>query len=110
MQERILRLLTGPEGNWVRVGDPNQAIYETFTTASPHFLLDFRKETGVLAPNLAESGRSTKSIIGLANHLISWTREAHPVRELREALTLPYILPTQPGDPQPNPKISRRDR
>lgn len=104
LQERILRLLTGPEGNWVRVGDPNQAIYETFTTASPHFLLDFRKETGVLAPNLAESGRSTKSIIGLANHLISWTREAHPVRELREALTLPYILPTQPDDPQPNPE------
>jgi DNA helicase-2/ATP-dependent DNA helicase PcrA len=40
LQEQILRLLAGPQGkesrgNWVRVGDPNQAIFETFTTASP---------------------------------------------------------------------------
>ncbi|MCC6956765.1 MAG: ATP-dependent helicase, partial [Anaerolineales bacterium] len=41
LQEQILKLLAGPEGNWVRVGDPNQAIYETFTTANPRFLLDF---------------------------------------------------------------------
>ena len=32
LQEEILRLLAGESGNWVRVGDPNQAIYETFTT------------------------------------------------------------------------------
>ncbi len=41
LQEQILRLLAGPAGNWVRVGDPNQAIFETFTTASPKHLLDF---------------------------------------------------------------------
>ena len=34
----------GPTGNWVRVGDPNQAIYETFTTASPHYLRDFMRQ------------------------------------------------------------------
>ncbi len=28
-------------GNWVRVGDPNQAIFETFTTADPDLLRDF---------------------------------------------------------------------
>ena len=28
-------------GNWVRVGDPNQAIFETFTTASPELLRAF---------------------------------------------------------------------
>ncbi len=38
LQEEILRLLSGPGGNWVRVGDPNQAIYETFTTANPRYL------------------------------------------------------------------------
>ncbi|MBP6297953.1 MAG: UvrD-helicase domain-containing protein, partial [Anaerolineae bacterium] len=32
LQERLLRLITAEHGNWVRVGDPNQAIYETFTT------------------------------------------------------------------------------
>ena len=46
LQEQILRLLAGPGGNWVRVGDPNQAIFETFTTASPRYLRDFLEEDG----------------------------------------------------------------
>ena len=103
LQERILRLLVGPDGNWVRVGDPNQAIYETFTTASPHFLRDFLHEEGVAARQLPNSGRSTQSIINLANYLIDWTRQDHPVPEVRSALSLPHIEPTPPGDPQPNP-------
>jgi DNA helicase-2/ATP-dependent DNA helicase PcrA len=103
LQERILRLLVGPDGNWVRVGDPNQAIYETFTTASPHFLRDFLQEEGVVARQLPNSGRSTQSIINLANYLIDWTRQDHPVAEARSALSLPHIEPTPPGDPQPNP-------
>jgi DNA helicase-2/ATP-dependent DNA helicase PcrA len=103
LQERILRLLVGPDGNWVRVGDPNQAIYETFTTASPHFLRDFLQEEGVVARQLPNSGRSTQSIINLANYLIDWTQQDHPVPEVRSALSLPHIEPTPPGDPQPNP-------
>jgi DNA helicase-2/ATP-dependent DNA helicase PcrA len=35
LQEEILNTLAGQEGNWVRVGDPNQAIYETFTGQPP---------------------------------------------------------------------------
>jgi DNA helicase-2/ATP-dependent DNA helicase PcrA len=103
LQEQILRLLTGTEGNWVRVGDPNQAIYETFTTANPRFLLDFLTEQGVEKRELPDSGRSTQSIIDLANYLIDWTQDDHPVRAVREALALPHINPTPPGDPQPNP-------
>jgi DNA helicase-2/ATP-dependent DNA helicase PcrA len=103
LQEMILRKLAGPEGNWVRVGDPNQAIYETFTTASPTYLLDFLKEPGVMARELPQSGRSTISIMRLANLLISWTRSEHPDPELRSALVLPYITPTGVDDPQPNP-------
>ncbi|GAP15021.1 superfamily I DNA and RNA helicase [Longilinea arvoryzae] len=103
LQEQILRSLVGLDGNWVRVGDPNQAIYETFTTASPRFLRDFLREPDVAARNLPNSGRSTRSIIHLANSLIEWTNAAHPVPELRDALTRPYIQPTPPGDPQPNP-------
>ena len=34
LQQEILSTLAGENGNWVRVGDPNQAIYETFTTAN----------------------------------------------------------------------------
>lgn len=103
LQEKVLRLLVGRDGNWVRVGDPNQAIFETFTTASPQFLRDFLTETGVQAQELPDSGRSTLSIITLANHLIQWTQTEHPRPEVRDALTEPLIKPTPPGDPQPNP-------
>ena len=103
LQEAILRLLAGPNGNWVRVGDPNQAIYETFTTANPCFLRDFLKEEDVQPRELPNSGRSTHSIIMLANYLIDWTQAEHPVEAVRAALAPPHIEPTPPGDPQPNP-------
>ncbi len=102
-QEAILRLLTGADGNWVRVGDPNQAIYETFTTASPKYLRQFLNEPGVKSQSLPHSGRSCPSIIDLSNALIDWTRESHPVMDLRQSLDLPHIQPTPAGDPQPNP-------
>jgi len=103
LQEEILRLLTGEDGNWVRVGDPNQAIYESFTTASPQYLRNFLLEPGVIGRTLPVSGRSTISIIDLANQLNLWTQNKHPVPELRGALTDPLIKPTDPGDPQHNP-------
>ena len=102
LQEGILRLLVGKEGNWVRVGDPNQAIYETFTTAHPKYLRRFLQEAKA-RQNLPNSGRSGEPIIELANELIRWTKEEHPVLELRDALAEPFIEPTPPGDPQPNP-------
>ncbi len=103
LQEQILRLLAGPGGNWVRVGDPNQAIFETFTTASPEHLLDFIHEPGVDYKELPDSGRCQPSIIGLANQLITWVNNDHPVVEVRDALTIPFIRPTPEEDPQPNP-------
>lgn len=104
LQEEILRLLVGKKGNWARVGDPNQAIYETFTTASPEHLRKFVKDRGVKKRELPNSGRSTASIIDLANHLIDWTQKKHfkALRDLKP-LQEPHIEPTPPGDPQPNP-------
>jgi DNA helicase-2/ATP-dependent DNA helicase PcrA len=52
---------------------------------------------------MPNSGRSTASIINLANYLIEWTQGEHPRREVREALVPPLIIETPPGDPQPNP-------
>ncbi len=104
LQEEIIRTISGPEGNWVRVGDPNQAIYETFTTASPEYLKAFLSEPDVIEKALPNSGRSSASIISLANELIRWCIEDHPVEAVRNALTPPYILPTPLGDPQPNPE------
>lgn len=105
LQERILRRLAGPNGNWVRMGDPNQAVYETFTTAKPRYLREFLNSPGVVARELPNSGRSTYSIIRLANFLIDWTQRSHPVAQVRamQPLQPPFIHETPPGDPQPNP-------
>jgi DNA helicase-2/ATP-dependent DNA helicase PcrA len=107
LQEQILRLLAGPAGNWVRVGDPNQAIYETFTTASPRHLLAFLASEAQTRRELPESGRSQPAIIRLANGLIDWVRTAHPEPAVCDALTLPHIRPAPPDDPQPNPPEDR---
>ncbi len=103
LQEQILRLLAGPDGNWVRVGDPNQAIFETFTTASPKHLLEFVHKEADAYKTLPDSGRCQPHIIDLANRLIQWVNDEHPEVAVRDALTIPFIKPTPPDDPQPNP-------
>lgn len=104
LQEAILKLLTGENGNWVRVGDPNQAIYETFTTANPEYLRRFLNQPDVIQKELPNSGRSTLGLIDLANHLVRWTNEEHPNESIRDALqSSPLIEPTSLDDPQPNP-------
>ncbi len=101
IQQAILGMLAGESGNWVRVGDPNQAIFETFTTANPELLRAFIRENKNIP--MPESGRSQPSIINLANYLIDWTMTEHPIPEARDALSPPYIEPTPANDPQPNP-------
>ena len=105
LQQNILALLSGTNGNWVRVGDPNQAIFETFTTASPELLREFIANNPSV--DMPESGRSQQSIIDLANNLIDWVMNEHPVEDARTALAPPYIEPVPPGDPQPNPENDR---
>lgn len=103
LQELILRTLAGEGGNWVRVGDPNQAIYETFTTASPEYLRSFIHSPGVISSDLPASGRSTELIINLANHFLDWCREDHPNPLVHAALSLPHIIPVEKDDPAANP-------
>ncbi len=105
LQEAILGIIAGKQGNWVRVGDPNQAIYETFTTASPEYLRNFIRSNPSV--DMPESGRSQPAIMMLANHLIDWVMSDHPDQNAREALSLPYIQPAPAGDPQPNPVEDR---
>jgi DNA helicase-2/ATP-dependent DNA helicase PcrA len=108
LQETILRLLAGPDGNWARVGDPNQAIYDTFTNANPRFLRSFLQEPGVTAHKLPNSGRSQLAIIELANYLVDWTVTEHTAPSARGAFLHQHIEPTPPGDPQPNPPQDQR--
>ena len=103
LQQKILELLCGADSNWVRVGDPNQAIYESFTTANPELLKGFIRQNNVRAVDLPESGRSCPAVISLANNLIDWSSSRHPNMNVRDALSLPHIKPTLAGDPQQNP-------
>lgn len=110
LQEILLDRLIGPDGNWVRVGDPNQAITSTFTAAHPRFFSKFIDRPDVTAKTLPNSGRSAPLIIGAANAILNWTIDNHPVPEVRQdAFRRQDILPTPPGDAQPNPLDSEAD-
>lgn len=104
LQQQILSMLANQDGsnNWVRVGDPNQAIYESFTTADPQLLNDFIAKAD-FSHSLPNSGRNTEDIIHLANYLVKWCIKDHPNPEVRDALFPNYIQPTPPDDSQPNP-------
>jgi DNA helicase II / ATP-dependent DNA helicase PcrA len=104
LQELLLEQLTGPDGNWVRVGDPNQAITSTFTAAHPRYFSQFIDRPDVVARTLPNSGRSARLILGAANAMLNWTIDHHPVEEVRtNTFRQQEILPTPPGDSQPNP-------
>ncbi len=102
LQEQMLRLLSA-ERNWVRVGDPNQAINTTFTTADPKHLRAFLEEPEVRKHTLSVAGRSAEPIVALANYLVSWTLNEHPNPALRDTFLEQYIQLAPPDDAQGNP-------
>src|SRR5574341_905758 len=103
LQNEMLRLLS-TDRNWVRVGDPNQSIFTTFTTADANLLREFIQDSDVIVRPLPESGRSAPEIIEAANYLVRWSRaDAILPPNLHGALADQSIEPTHPGDHQPNP-------
>jgi DNA helicase-2/ATP-dependent DNA helicase PcrA len=103
LQQELLALLAGPDGNWVRVGDANQAVFQTFTTADPELLRAFLASSDVQTIEMAESGRSGQPIVDAANYLVDWAVTEHPLQEARTAFRRQHIELTRSGDPQPNP-------
>lgn len=107
LQEILLSTLTGTDGNWVRVGDPNQAITSTFTAAHPRFFNAFIDRGDVTVRPLPNSGRSAPIIIEAANRVVDWVIDQHPIPHVRaHTFRRQHILPTPPGDSQPNPPDS----
>jgi DNA helicase-2/ATP-dependent DNA helicase PcrA len=109
LQEQILTLLSREHHNWLRVGDPNQAIMTTFTASDVRFFRDFLHRPEVKRYPLSVSGRSGKPIIDLANNLADWTVTHHPEQEVRESALendVP-IRPANPADAQQNPSESK---
>jgi DNA helicase II / ATP-dependent DNA helicase PcrA len=97
----------GAQGNWVRVGDPNQAITSTFTAAHPRFFNAFIDLPDVVSRPLPNSGRCAPLIINAANTMLDWVIDHHPIDEVRQhTFRRQHILPTPPGDAQPNPPDS----
>ncbi len=106
LQEEILGALSQEHGNWVRVGDPNQAIMTTFTASDVRFFRDeFPRRPGVRKASLSASGRSAQPIIDLANRLADWAVLRHPEPEARRMglSNETPIEPVGPDDPQANP-------
>ena len=107
LQELLLNQLTGANGNWVRVGDPNQAITSTFTAAHPRFFNAFLNQPDVTERPLPNSGRCAPLIFGAANALVDWVIDKHPEPEVRaQTFRRQHIVATPPGDSQPNPPDS----
>ena len=107
LQQELISLLAGPGGNWVRVGDPNQAITSTFTAAHPLYFRSFIQRPDVQSRTLPNSGRSALKIINLANYLVDWTTRHHPLPWVQRNAFVPQeILPVPAGDRQQNPDDS----
>ncbi|MGM0602975.1 MAG: ATP-dependent helicase [Bacillota bacterium] len=101
-QEKMLYLLSGKEKNLIRVGDSNQAITGTFTMSDPEIFRSFCRREDVSVQKLTMSSRSSKDIIDLANHLVSWSKEEFSDKNYTP-LEERYIRPVPEDDPLPNP-------
>ncbi|MGI8723719.1 MAG: ATP-dependent helicase [Geodermatophilaceae bacterium] len=75
LQQRLLDVWLGDRDDFCVVGDPRQTIY-SFTGASPDYLLEFpARFPNAQVIRLHRDYRSTPQIVGLANRLMSRTRE-----------------------------------
>ena len=104
LQESLLRRLTSDSGNWIRMGDPNQAINTSFNGSAPGQLRKYLQSPETFNYDLPQSGRCHLQIMGCANDLIEWSRHQSQESESIEGLAYPLIEPTGLNDPQPNPE------
>lgn len=81
IQSEILKLIAQIHGNYLRVGDPNQSIFTTFTGADYKALMEFSKNNKEF--NIRQSNRSHQSIIDVANHLLDKFPDSFPASEVK---------------------------
>ncbi|HIK24395.1 MAG TPA: ATP-dependent helicase, partial [Thermosynechococcus sp. M46_R2017_013] len=111
LQSRLLQLLaedsTTKQVNFVRVGDPNQAINSTFTAADPLFFNEFCNQCAQKHAfyTMTQAGRSTPLVIRAANFLVRWSNRFLQNQELPfRSQKIQPVSPTQrqPGE-NPDP-------
>jgi len=95
----------GGEGikNLMRVGDPNQAINSTFTTADPRFFNEFcdRCQLNSQLSTLDQAGRSTVNVMRAANYVLHWVNHSEYAK-LEKPFRQQRIHPVDVDDPQAN--------
>ncbi|MBI6546677.1 MAG: ATP-dependent helicase [Cyanobacteria bacterium NC_groundwater_1444_Ag_S-0.65um_54_12] len=99
-QQRLLELLAGSAGNWVRVGDANQAIMGSFTANDARFFRAFCLANPVIPMN--ETSRNGQIVIDLANRLVELA-EQHQDCEIRNTFNGLRIAAATAGPRNPDP-------
>lgn len=105
LQTDILSLIAGENGNFLRVGDSNQAITATFANSDMKLFKEFCERDDVKVFHITQSSRNTKQIIDTANRFVKYVRELHPEEECRGSLLPQYIETVSEDDEFPNPVV-----
>ena len=104
--ELLKQLATKPDGstNLVRVGDPNQAINSTFTSADPRFFIDFCQNAMAKEPSqlvkIEQAGRSCVEIFNAANYVLDWVNNSSYATATEKPFLLQHITPVIDANPQ----------
>ncbi|MCC3468324.1 MAG: ATP-dependent helicase, partial [Microcoleus sp. PH2017_06_SFM_O_A] len=89
--------------NFIRVGDPNQAINSTFTPADPIYFNQFCDECEVenKLATMDGAGRSSQIIIDAANFMLQWVNRSE-LAGTEQPFRSQTIKPVPSDDPQQN--------
>ena len=79
VQSEILDLLTGPDRNYMGIGDDDQTIYE-WRGADPSLILSFAGRYGASRYFIRDNFRSHAAPLALANRVIERNRKREPKR------------------------------
>lgn len=102
IQCKLLSKLSEDHQNFVRVGDVNQSITGTFSSADPKFFKEFCTNANE-NHSMFISSRSSIDIISLANDLIHYVNNELEEVKCRDALTKQLIYPVKEGFGKMNP-------
>lgn len=105
LQTDILTLIAGEKGNFLRVGDSNQAITATFANSDMKLFKEFCEGEDVKVFHITQSSRNTKQIIDTANRFVRYVRDNHPTEVCRDSLLPQYIETVSKDDAFPNPEV-----
>jgi len=109
LQTKLLKILASETDspnsleNFIRVGDPNQAINSTFTPADPIYFRKFCEDCQIenKLATMDGAGRSTQVIIDAANFMLQWVNKSE-LAGTEQPFRSQNIKPVPSDDPQQN--------